>query len=271
MMETRKKAGGLLRKFVALNRNLSRGLYLMAARVTSRRPGVVDFERNVVPGLLFPDARVLDVGGGKCPIIDAETKRALNLYVVGLDISADELARAPANAYDKVIVGDVTTAPINERFDVILSRTLLEHVPDTSRAIANLASALDDGGTMAHYVPCRRALFAALSRCMGPETSRSVLFRIYPEKRSVGGFPAYYDCCIPSEMARLCRACGLQVETRAYFESEYFNFFAPLYAAELLRQLTMMWLKADDFAETFVVIARKSGELVRTAPLSRAA
>jgi len=270
-METGKEAGSLLHKFVALNRSLSRGLYLMAERVTSRRPGVVDFERNVVPGLLFPNARVLDVGGGKYPIIDVQTKRALNLYVVGLDISADELARAPADAYDKVIVGDVTTAPIRERFDLILSRTLLEHVPDTSRAIATLASALDEGGTMAHYIPCRRALFAALSRCMGPEMSRSVLFRIYPEKRSSGGFPAYYDRCIPSEMARLCRECGLQVETRAYFESEYFNFFAPLYALELLRQLTMMWLKAEDFAETFVVIARKGDELAKMALLSRAA
>ena len=270
-MTTDRNTHSLLRRFIVLNRRLSRGLYLIAEQLTSRRPGVVEFEQQIVPNLLFPKARVLDVGGGKSPIIDAETKRRLRLYVVGLDLSADELARAPQGIYDKVIVGDVATVPIHEQFDVILSRTLLEHVPDPSRAIANLTGALSPGGTMAHYLPCRRAFFAVLSRCLGAETSRSVLFRIYPEKRSGAGFPAYYHCCVPSAMARLCRECGLLVETRAYYESEYFSFFAPLYALELLRQLTMMWLGAEDFSETFVVIACKAGRRVGTAGLSRAA
>ena len=42
--------------------------------------------------------RILDVGGGKYPAISPATKRELNLHVVGLDISAEELAqvrRAP--------------------------------------------------------------------------------------------------------------------------------------------------------------------------------
>jgi len=255
-----------LQAFVRANRKLSRRLYHWAAKKTARRSGAIDFAQRVVPSLLRPHAAVLDVGGGKFPLIDASTKRRLGLRVVGLDISADELRQAPAGSYDATIVGDVATADIPESFDVILSRTLLEHVADPPRAIANLARALRPGGVMAHLVPCRRAAFATINRLLGNRLAKSVLFAIYPEKRTGAGFPAYYRFCTPSEMSGLCRRAGLDVEVQPYFESEYFNFFTPLYAVELLRQLTMLWLGADDFCETFVVVARKPAAALTAPP-----
>jgi len=247
----------LLQAWIRLNRRLSRCLYAVARRVTQRRPGCEDFDKRLFPALLKPGIRVLDVGGGKHPLIPTETKERLGLHVVGLDISAGELAQAPQGAYDSVVVGDVAHARLTEQFDLIVSRTVLEHVADTSAAIANLAGALREGGVMAHFMPCRNALFAIVSRLLGNRIGRAILFSVYPEMRKGSGFAAYYDHCVPREMTQLCQDCGLEVRTHCYFESEYFNFFVPLYAAELLRHLACLWLGAESFAETFTVIARR--------------
>jgi len=260
----------MFRAFIQANRRASRLFYNWAARHTARRPGASDFTNRIVPQLLFPEARVLDVGGGKQPLLSAQQKQEFNLKITGLDISAEELARAPKGIYDNIIVGDVATVTIPETFDIIFSRTLLEHVADPPQAIENLTKALKPGGVMAHFIPCSQSTFAVLNRLLGNRLAKKILFTIYPEKQIDAGFPAYYRYCTPSAMRRLCQHAGLETEIYTYYESEYFNFFTPLYVLELTRQLCMLWLRAENFCETFTLIARKPAETQSTA-LPRAA
>src|SRR5262245_12771397 len=128
----------IMRRFIDWNRRVSRWERSVATRLVpeSGPDGPVDFRDNVLPGLLAPGLRILDVGGGKYPAISPATKRELGLHVVGLDISAEELAQVAPGAYDSVIVGDVSRVEIPEQFDLVFSRTLLEHVADTPAAIA---------------------------------------------------------------------------------------------------------------------------------------
>jgi 2-polyprenyl-6-hydroxyphenyl methylase/3-demethylubiquinone-9 3-methyltransferase len=224
----------------------------------SRSSGMNEFRRRVVPGLLRPGLRVLDVGGGRAPVIPSETVERLDLKVIGLDVSEAELLAAPRGSYAELVVGDMTDARIPGTFDLILSQAVLEHVHDTRRAIANLAGVLSKGGTMAHFVPCRNAPFAVLNRLLGNSLARRILFGIYPERERSSGFPAYYDRCVPSELGQICKASGLEiVSLEPYFVSDYWQFFAPAHALDLSRQVIMHWLRASDLAETMVVVARK--------------
>ena len=230
----------------------------MAERLCGRRNGGREFRENVLPSLLDGGLRILDVGGGKRPQIDPEIKQRLGLYVVGLDIDADELRQAPKDAYDETVVGDVAEVPLTGEFDLIISKAVLEHTQHNPRVIRNLASALKAGGRMAHCIPCRNALFARVNMLLGNETARRILFALQPGKKNTSGFRAYYDCCTPSHMTRLCEENGLHVTgLSAHFSSDYCSFFAPLYTLDLLRQLLMRLVCSRDMAENFVLVAIK--------------
>ena len=261
----------LIRSVVKFNLRLSDGMERAAKKYTARQSGMSEFDDSILPELLKPDLRVLDVGGGKYPRIDMETKRKLGLYVVGLDISHDELQRAPVGAYDRTIVGDVADVEIGESFDLILSHTVLEHVSENVSAMRNLAAALAEGGVMAHHVPCSNAPYAIVNRLLGPKLSRKVLLAFYPDRSEIAGFDAYYDHCTPSKMRKLCEQNGLQIsEMIPYYASDYLRFCAPIYAVDLLRQLGLMWVRALPAAETFTFIACKPAA-AHTSPHQRAA
>jgi SAM-dependent methyltransferase len=239
------------------NRRISRWERSLVSRVLPQceADGTVDFRDRVLPSLLKPGMRVLDVGGGKEPAISPETKRRLNLHIVGLDISADELEQAPSGSYDHTVVGDVATVSIPGAYDLIFSRAVLEHVANPRAAIRNLARALAPGGIMAHFMPCRNAPFAVLNRALGNRAARRLLFAIFPEKEKGSGFRAYYRDCTPSRLARIGREQGLLVkQVIPYYNSDYTSFFVPFYTIETLRQALMGGLKLDDFAESFSIV-----------------
>lgn len=248
-----------VRRFIEWNRRVSRWERSLVTRLVpdSAHDGPRDFRDNVLPSLLKPGLRVLDVGGGKHPAIPLQTKQGLGLSVVGLDVSESELAQAPAGAYDSIVVGDVAAVSIPGKYDLVFSRTLLEHVANTRAAIANLAGVLAPGGVMAHVVPCRNAPFAILNRGLGNRTARRLLFGIFPEKARNSGFPAFYQDCTPGRLSRICRESGLDVvKAIPYYNSEYTSFFAPLYTVEMLRQVLMCCLRLENFAEGFSIVAR---------------
>jgi SAM-dependent methyltransferase len=248
-----------VRRFIEWNRKVSRWERSLVARVAPHcaLDGPRHFRDHVLPSLLRPGQRVLDVGGGKHPTIPVQTKRDLGLSIVGLDIDGEELAQAPAGAYDQTVVGDVATARIPGEYDLVFSRTVLEHVRDPRAAITNLASVLVPGGMMAHVVPCRNAPFAIANRWLGNRLARQLLFAIAPHKRENSGFPAFYRECTPARLSRLCRECNLGVvNVTPYYNTGYTSFFAPLYTVEMLRQVLMYSLGLENLAETFSIVAR---------------
>lgn len=255
-----------IRRFLNLNERLSRDFNIRVDRWSGRRSGMVEFDRRLLPELLRPGLRVLDVGGGKQPLIGSLAKQQHALHVTGLDLSADELAAAPEGAYDATIVGDVSTAVLAGPYDLIVSRTVLEHVPDTAATLHNLAGALAPGGVMAHFLPCGNAPFALLNRLLGPSLGSRLLWSIFPQNRQIAGFPAYYDGCNPSRFRRLCEAEGLEiVELNAYFYSDYGRFLLPFHVVDTARQLALLKAGATDLAETFTIVARKPAVAQRAA------
>ena len=248
-----------IRRFIEANRRVSRWERSLVNRVVPgcAADGTVHFRDQVLPSLLRPGMRVLDVGGGKEPAISPAMKQRYGLDITGLDVSADELAQAPAGSFDRTVVGDVASVSIPGTYDLIFSRAVLEHVADPRAAIANLARVLAPGGTMAHFMPCGNAPFAVLNRMLGNETARRLLFSIFPEKQKGSGFRAFYRDCTPSRLSRICREHGLELDkVIPYYNSDYTSFFAPIYTVETLRQALMCSLRLNDFAESFCIVVR---------------
>ena len=125
-----------------------------------RIDGNQDFIRDFVHPYLTRGAVVYDVGGGKQPIITADSKVRLGINVIGLDIDEEELRSAPAGTYDRTICCDITNYQGHGDGDVVICQALLEHVSNVAEALRAIDSILKPGGVALLFVPSSNAAFA---------------------------------------------------------------------------------------------------------------
>lgn len=115
---------------------------------------------------LRPGVRILDVGAGRAPTLAPKT-RPTGCWYVGTDRSAEELDAAPPGAYDETIVSDVTEPfPRADRFDLVLSWQVLEHVGDVGDALRQMGECVVPGGLLLVQTSGSRAVFSVASRMM---------------------------------------------------------------------------------------------------------
>lgn len=105
--------------------------------------------------------RALDVGCGAGLL--AEPLARLGAEVVGLDAAAETVAAARAHAGAQGLAidyrqGGVETLGADERFDLVVSMEVIEHVTDPATFVRGLAGALADGGLMILSTPNRTPL-----------------------------------------------------------------------------------------------------------------
>lgn len=208
-----------------------------------------------------PGSVVYDIGGGSQPFINLGDKQWRNLILIGLDISADELEKAPTGVYDRTIAADICDYQGEGDADVVVCQALLEHVPDGAAAIRAIATTLKPGGKALIFAPCRNAIFARLNLAL-PEGFKRWLLRTLHSSKGHGhdGFPSYYDCCTPRDVERLAEANGLTVEDRQFFwVSSYFKALLPAYLLWRLAQGIAYLLFRENAAETYIYVLRKNG------------
>jgi len=128
---------------------------------------------------------------------------------VGLDVSAEELGRAAADAYDEVLVGDICAklSSTEGRFDLVLSWQVLEHVSSMRAALATQHAALVPGGRMVAMLSGAWSLHALLARVIPYRVSNRLqarLLGIVPEDK----FPTRYDSCTDRSLRRLLAEGG---------------------------------------------------------------
>lgn len=250
----------MLRTFVRWNTELSQAFDRLLPQ-DYQVDGNADFTRNFASGRLKPGMRVVDVGGGKNPFVSLSRKQALGLHVTGLDISAQELARAPAGAYDAVVCGDIARTVGYGDADICICQAVLEHVQDVDSALVSMASFLKPGGVALIFVPSRNAVFARLNLLLPESVKRWVLFTVFPQTRRDQGFRSYYRNCTPRGFHAMARAAGLEVVTEnLYYVSSYFSFFAPLHVLWRVWILSFRRFAGAQAAETFSMALKKPVE-----------
>ncbi len=112
---------------------------------------------SIRPELLPTGAlsRVIDVGCGDGRHIVEAARRGC--FAVGLDYDADELRRARTRSGGQrvdLVVGDASRLPFRDAvFDAVICTETLEHLPDDTGAMREIARLLRPGGTLLGAVP----------------------------------------------------------------------------------------------------------------------
>jgi SAM-dependent methyltransferase len=160
------------------------------------------FESHIEPRLK-PKVRILDVGSGRRPAFMPD-QRPNGCEYVGLDLSLSELQRAPAGSYDEIIAADISQPieSLRDRFDLIVSWQVFEHVAPLDVAVANVWSYLLPDGQMVAMLSGLFSLFGVVNKVtpthFGPWILRHMTGR---DPETV--FPAYYDRCYYSALVKL--------------------------------------------------------------------
>ena len=166
--------------------------------------------------------RLLEIGGGRGPLLTPEEAAAAGIALTVNDIDARELSLAPA-AFDKAqfnIAGDVEAAWAG-RFDLIVSRMVFEHVKDAPRAWANVRALLAPGGVAMAFHPTLYAPPFVVNWLM-PEILTARVLRFFFPGRHGGDypkFPARYEMCFadPVKVGSLLKRCGFSETLLAPF------------------------------------------------------
>jgi ubiquinone/menaquinone biosynthesis C-methylase UbiE len=110
-------------------------------------------------------SRILDCGCGPGSITVGLAQWAPDGQTIGIDIGAEQLDGARARARDLGVTnvafrqGDIFALPFeDDSFDVVFSQTVLYHIPDPAKALAEIKRVLRPGGLVA----LRDAINAAL-------------------------------------------------------------------------------------------------------------
>ncbi|PKL81879.1 MAG: hypothetical protein CVV24_12945 [Ignavibacteriae bacterium HGW-Ignavibacteriae-3] len=116
---------------------------------------------NVIPD--FKKKSILEVGCAEGGLLTS--LQTLGIKVCGVEISPDRaaLAREKNNSL-KIIVGDITDPALpgilNEKFDLIIMREVIEHIYDKEAAFNNLDKLLNTNGFFYISFPTKRSPFA---------------------------------------------------------------------------------------------------------------
>jgi SAM-dependent methyltransferase len=180
---------------------------------------------------LGANSSVLDVGGGSRPSLPAAL-RPPHCFYAGLDLSADEMAKAGSGAYDEMHVASATThlAELDGRFDLVASFQVLEHVRPLDVALENMRSYLRPGGRLVALVSGSFALFSVIGRLI-PHRVATVLLDRLLRRDPETVFPAHYDRCHFSALVALLRTWTWSEVIPLYRGAEYFSFSSPLQRA----------------------------------------
>jgi SAM-dependent methyltransferase len=191
------------------------------------------FDR-AVQSCLFPEIRILDVGSGRAPTLGPEARPAGCRYV-GLDISMSELEAAGPEAYDEVLVGDIADRSLAlpaDRYDLVLSWQVLEHVTSLEAALTNIRRSLVPGAHLVAQLSGRRSAIGLANRVIPGHIAKPVMKRLLGrDPRSV--FEAPYDRCTFDDLAMQMSDWSHVSITPRFRAAAYFGFLPPVQWAYL--------------------------------------
>jgi SAM-dependent methyltransferase len=160
-----------------------------------------------------------ELGGGANPTVVVTDRVSRPVELTVLDISEEELAKAPPGV--RTIHTDLCAGqpPVRECFDLVFSRMLCEHVPSGLRFHRNCRAALRPGGYAVHFFPTVTALPFVVNRALPETLGQRVVEAILSSRRREGRhskFPAYYRWCWGPTSKQLARYRSVGFDVVSY-------------------------------------------------------
>ena len=239
-----------IKSFVALNRRASAWLEARVPSVFGGPDYIEELRRRIDAGIAAAKPRtILEVGGIDRPLLS----RKPDYKYLGLDI---EERPSCHDVYDGFIVQSIEQ-PVRQTADMVISTTLLEHVPNNDAAIRVMYGALSPGGSTHHYLPSKWHPYSIALRLVGPVLQKRLIAVLRPDAVAITGYPAFFDHCSPGAMAGLFRQAGFaDIDIKPFYRaSDYFAFFLPAYVVVALFENMCSGLGLRTFCSGFVISA----------------
>jgi len=241
----------VLGRFVAGNRALSRAFGRRFPNFSETPSYHDELRRRIDASLEGCSGEVLEVGGIDRPFLSKGDR----YRYVGMDI--EEKPRCH-EVYDRFVVQSVEDR-IGGEYDSVMSITLLEHVRDNARSIANIFDALRPGHETHHYIPGKGHPYALALRAVGSVWQRRLIRVLRPDSVEETGYPTFFDHCTARDMVRVFEDVGFEdVRVRIFYRAnDYFAFFLPAFVAVTAFENICKALGWTYFASGFVISGRK--------------
>ena len=224
----RVKMSNMLKRFIKINRGISEYFINKFPNFChGRRTAAADFERlleKLIEKRGSGPFTILEIGGIDRPRL----KKDLRYRYVGLDVDVNDNCY---QIYDEFYVQSVEE-PIPVKADLIISKAVLEHVPDVSISFQRMYDCLNEAGEMLHLVPCGYHPYSLATKFVGHKWQRKLIRLLLPPKAAqVRGYKAYYNLCSYSQMKRLVSSLSPEnTSITPYWAAVgYFKFFFPLF------------------------------------------
>lgn len=184
---------------------------------------------NQVAALLRPDDRVLDFGAGRGePIADDPVpyRRALSTlqgrcaHLEGCDVDPVVLENPYLDGARRIEIGAPLPYP-DASFDMIVSRSVFEHVDDPEHVAAELIRVLRPGGWICAVTPNAWGYLAVAARLVPNRLHARALRHIQPGRKGEDVFPTRYRMNSPRALHRLFGRQGEIFLIRASAEPAY--------------------------------------------------
>lgn len=215
------------------------------------------FDRAVNAHLGKAEA-ILDLGGGRNPTVH-RPDLAAGVEYVGLDSSGSELRAAGPGSYSELVVADATTLvpELENRFDLVVSWQVMEHVSSFRAVADNVHRYLRPGGFFVARFSGSRAVFSLVNRALPNRFGSRLVDRLMRRTESNAPvFPATYDGCNPRSIEKNLEEWSAVSLEPIFTGATYFRFSIPLLRAYLIYEDLIARNAITGLATHYLLVAR---------------
>jgi SAM-dependent methyltransferase len=173
--------------------------------------------------------------------------------------ATDVDAVEPEDVPDRVVFRRCTTRELpfdSEKFDVVVIRSVVEHLEDPAATFRDLCRVVRPGGYLLMNLPNKWDYVSVIARLSGGLKS-TILKRVVRTRWE--DFPVLYRCNTRRSLRNVVVPSGWDIEQFRPLPSQpsYLSFFVPFYVLGAIYQFGISIFALDALQPSFVVMLRK--------------
>ena len=238
----------MLKKFIYYNRRISTIFLDFLNESVGHIDNCEDFFYRQFKAEELADYRVLEIGGTQRPLFSKDKMR----HYAGLDIDNKFDWKEIYHKY----YNQSCTSKVDEKFDFIFSKYLLEHVDDNTKTFDNVIDSLTINGKSIHLFPLGFHPYSLLTRIVSNSAQKKLIKILRPDAITITGYPAYFNLCNSIALKRYFRKRKDVKYTINYFfgADDYFAFFFPFFLIIVFLNRLFKLFRLNIFASNAVLI-----------------
>lgn len=177
---------------------------------------------------LRPDSVLLEAGCGRRAEV-LRTFRGRAGRLIGVDLV--EYEEDPELEELELVQGDIADTSLpSESVDLVISRALMEHLPDPRAAFAEIHRVLKPGGRYVYLVP-NLGDYGSIVAKLTPNRLHPRIVKLVEGRAPKDTFPAFFRCNTRAAIKKWCDSTGLVLEDCRYLGQypAYFMFNPVLF------------------------------------------